>query len=306
MGVPSRVAEFMACQSKIDEVTGFAQDLWERHFRDDEMPPKVINVSRVNYLVGQVLSGGLLQFVHNTNWDKSFVEGVHTGLAAIGAREHLAVFEGAARLIDAASEKGSELEIANFNATVTQLERKHLSNLKLTWRIGRIVDNSWKWGDRWQCAQILSSRYIAKWPAVQRLPRADYEAALDRLAARIPNLTARRQIWEDARPWEKKLIDRFVAQIGFDYVWYTTFSAREYNGKRVWCWNFVVGRTPGEGHHTAIFVDGEAIMFKGDTDEVVSRMPAPESAPGSGIARNEPQGEPGADRPNLIIHIANP
>jgi hypothetical protein len=37
-----------------------------------------------------------------------------------------------------------------------------------------------------------------------------------------------------------------------------------------------------------------------------ARMPAPESDPGSGIARNEPQGEPGARGPNLIIHIANP
>jgi hypothetical protein len=47
-------------------------------------------------------------------------------------------------------------------------------------------------------------------------------------------------------------------------------------------------------------------MFKGRTDEVVARMPAPESDPGSGIARNEPQGEPGAHGPDLSIHIANP
>lgn len=306
MGVPLLAAEFMASQSKIDEVTKFAQDLWERHFRDDEMPPKVINVSRVNYLIGQVLNGGLLQFVHNSNWDKSLVEGVRTGLAAIGAREHLAVFEGAARLIDDANEKGGELDTDNFNATITQLERKHLSNLKLTWRIGWIVNNNWKWGDRWQCAQILSARYIARWRGVRRVPAAAYPAALDSLAAVIPDLVVRRQMREDARPWEKKAIDRLVAEAGLDHIWYTAFSTRQHNGRKVWCWNFTVGKTPGQGHHQAIFVDGEAIVFKGHTDEIVGRMPLPEAASGSGVARNEPPGEPGRESPNDIIFIANP
>ena len=69
---------------------------------------------------------------------------------------------------------------------------------------------------------------------------------------------------------------------------------------------FVVGRTPGEGHHQAIFVDGEAIMFKGRTGEIVARMPAPESAPGSGVARYEPEGDPGEQHPNVSINIGNP
>jgi hypothetical protein len=119
MGVPSPAAELMTIQSKIDEVTGYAHDLSLRHVRDDEMPPKVINVSRVNYLIGQVVNGGFLQFVHNSKWDKSFIAGVRTGLAAIGAREHLAVFEGAARLIDEAyATGGGKLDTDKFNATV--------------------------------------------------------------------------------------------------------------------------------------------------------------------------------------------
>ena len=58
MGVAPLTADLFEAQSKIDEVTGFAHSLWERHIRDDEMPAKVIHVSRVNYLVGQVLNGG--------------------------------------------------------------------------------------------------------------------------------------------------------------------------------------------------------------------------------------------------------
>jgi hypothetical protein len=60
-GVPPLEAEFMEVQCKIDEVTDFAQGLWERHVLDAEMPARVIKVSRVNYLVGQVLNGGFFR-----------------------------------------------------------------------------------------------------------------------------------------------------------------------------------------------------------------------------------------------------
>jgi hypothetical protein len=306
MGVPSPAAELMTIQSKIDEVTGFAYDLSRRHVRDDEMPPKVIHVSRVNFLVGEVLNGGFLQFVHNSKWDKNFLAGVRGGLAAIGAKEHLAVFEGASRLIDEAYASGGKLDTTKFKAAVDQLERKNLTNLKLTWRTRFMVGNSWTWGERWQCAQILSARYIEKWQGVQHLPRADYEDALDRIAARIPNLAARHQKSQDTRPWEKNVIDRLVAQAFLSDVWYTAFSAREYNGKNVWCWNFTVGKTPGQGHHQAIFVDGNAIMFKGNTDQIVAQRPTPEASPGSGVISNEPEMEPGTQHPNLVLKITNP
>jgi hypothetical protein len=84
------------------------------------------------------------------------------------------------------------------------------------------------------------------------------------------------------------------------------FSIREYNGKKVWCWNFTVGTKPGQGLHQVIFVDGEAIMFKGTTDAIVGRIPAPECLPGSGVARNEPEEEPGTQHPNLVFPVSNP
>jgi hypothetical protein len=307
MGVDQSAAESMFIQSKVDQVTQFAYDLSLRHIRDDEMPENVINVSRVNYLIGQILNGGFLQFVHNSKWDKNFVAGVRNGLTAIGAAEHLAVFDGAAQMIDEAYERDDgKLDAARFRAAFDELEREHLSDTKLSQRLDMDVDDSWTWAQRWEIAQVMNAVYIGTWDNVRRLPRADYEQALDRIAADVPDLEKRREEYEAARPWEKRTIDRFVAQIGLDYVWYTAFSAREYNGKRVWCWNFVVGRTIGEGHHHAIFVNGEAIIFKGDTDEVAARIPAPESASGSGVARNEPEEDPGTQHPNISLLIENP
>jgi len=307
MGVDQSAAEFMFIQSKVDEVTQFAHDLSLRYVRDDEMPESVINVSRVNYLIGQILNGGFLQFVHNSNWDKKFVAGVRNGLAAIGATEHLTVFDGAAKMIDEAYERDDgTLDAARFRASFDELEQEHLSDSKLSQRLDMDVDDSWTWELRWQIAQVMNAVYIGTWDNVRRLPLADYEQALDRMVADVPDVENRRQEYEAARPWEKRIIDRFVAQLGLDYVWYTAFSSREYNGRTVWCWNFVVGRTVGEGHHHAIFVDGEAIIFKGDTDEVAARMPAPEGASGSGVARNEPEQEPGTQHPNISILIDNP
>jgi hypothetical protein len=307
MGVDQSAAEFIFIQSKVDQVTQFAYDLSLRHIRDNEMPEIVVNVSRVNYLIGQILNGGFLQFVHNSKWDKNFIAGVRNGLAAIGAAEHLAVFDGAAQMIDEAYERDDgKLDTARFCAAFDELEREHLSGPKLSQRLGMDVDDSWTWAERWQIAQVMNAVYIGTWDNVRRMPLADYEQALDRIVADVPDLEKRREEYEAARPWEKRTIDRFVAQIGLDYVWYTAFSARGYNGKTVWCWNFVVGRTIGEGHHQAIFVDGEAIIFKGDIDEVAARMPAPESASGSGVARNEPEQEPGTHHPNISILIDNP
>jgi Domain of unknown function (DUF4375) len=307
MGVAQPVAEFMFIQSKVEQVTQFAYDLSLRQIRDDEMPENVINVSRVNYLIGQILNGGFLQFVQNSKWDRNFIAGVRNGLAAIGATEHLAVFDGAAQIIDEAYKRdGGKLDADRFCDSLAELEREHLSDSKLSQRLDMVVDASWTREERWQIAQVMNAFYIGSWENVRRLPLADYQQALDRIVADVPNLKERREEYEAARPWEKQTIDRFVAQIGFDYVWYTTFTEREYNDRKVWCWNFVVGRTIDEGHHQAIFVDGEAIIFKGDTDKVVARMAAPECASGSGVARNEPEGQPGADHPNRVMLIANP
>ncbi|MFX6857712.1 hypothetical protein ABTH71_20435, partial [Acinetobacter baumannii] len=82
---------------------------------------------------------------------------------------------------EAYANAGGQLDTEKFKAAIQQLERRHFSNLRLTWRTGWIVGNGWTWGDRWQSAQLMSARYIQKWWGVKHLPHADYEAALDRL-----------------------------------------------------------------------------------------------------------------------------
>jgi hypothetical protein len=63
---------------------------------------------------------------------------------------------------------------------------------------------------------------------------------------------------------------------------------------------------PGEGHHQAIFADGKIIVYKADTDEIVTRASCPEAAEGSAVPRSEPDQQPGMVGPNIVINISNP
>jgi hypothetical protein len=298
--------DFTEHQDKINGVTGFAHSLWERYFLDTEMPVEAINVSRVNRLVGEVTNGGLWQFVQNTSWNKYIVEGTRDGLKAVGAEEHLAVFDGAAQMIEEANANGGNIDLDAFDAKVERLETEFFSDANLRRRLRRRVDASWTWGDRWAIARLLTSRYIDGLKNIRVVAPQRYEEELDRLMPAIPDLEFRRAARADARPWEKKTIERVMTAKGLDHVWYTAFSARAHGGKTLWCWNFTVGTTPSEGHHQAIFVDGEVIVYKGHTDEIVTRAPCPEAAEGSTAPRVEPDQEPGTEGPNIIIRIDNP
>jgi hypothetical protein len=44
--------------------------------------------------------------------------------------------------------------------------------------------------------------------------------------------------------------------------------------RAVLIFDFRLGKMPGQGRHQAIFFDGEAIMFKGRTDEIAGKSDA--------------------------------
>ena len=256
--------------------------------------------------MGEVTNGGLWQFVQNTGWNQYIVEGTRDGLKAVGAEEHLAVFEGAAEMIEEANANGGNIDLSAFDAKVERLEAEYFSDAKLSRRLRRKVDVSWTWGDRWAIGRLLTSRYIDGLKNIRVVAPPRYEEELNKLMSVIPDLELRRKARADARPWEKKTIERVMTDKGLDHVWYTAMSARTHGGKNLWCRNFTVGTTPGEGHHQAIFADGEIIVYKGHTDEIVTRAPCPEAVEGSDLPRSEPDRQPGTEGSNIIIRISNP
>ncbi len=167
-----RFAAFSEAQVKIDEVTGFAHGLWERDVRDNEMPTKVINVSRVNYLAGQVLNGGFPQFVHNSQWYESFIAGVRSGLVAIGAVNILRFSRAPRASVDEAYKMGGgDLDIDRLDATLDQLERECASAIPGRAAASRSVDDSRTWGDGWYALKCRAPVGIAGWRDVRRVLR---------------------------------------------------------------------------------------------------------------------------------------
>jgi len=296
----ARERSFDECRDLVAHVQQFAYELSKRRVHDTEMPRNVILVSRVNYFIGQVLNGDVYQFLHNTRYSYEFTADLIDAFRTIGAIEHAQVMSDISAFIEKARAERNAIENDKLRALKERLETEQLSDAKLNARYRQPRTNTWSWGDRWSAPIHLCARYIDGWKNLRYVPDSQYEIEITRLAARIPDLVAREQAHQEARAWEKKAIEKLMHG---ERIYYTTFSARTWNGKSVWCWNFTTTAGDKGGHRAAIFVDGELVIFMGDTPEIIARAPAPECAPGSTTLRNEPDKAPGSLSPNVIIRI---
>jgi hypothetical protein len=78
----------------------FVNALFTEFFRRAEIPPNAFRSYCVDYYRAQVQNGGFSQFVFNSRWAPEGLQPIREGLARMGAREHLAVFEEGGRLVD--------------------------------------------------------------------------------------------------------------------------------------------------------------------------------------------------------------
>jgi hypothetical protein len=288
------------CRDLVADVQEFAYELSKRRVHDAEMPRKVILVSRVNYFVGQVLNGGVHQYLHNTGYSYEFTADLIEAFRTVGAVEHADVMSEISAFVERGRAECNAIENDKLQALIDRLETEQLSAGKLNARYRSRRANRWSWGDRWSAPIHSCAHYIDGWTNLRYVPDDQYDAEIDRLAARIPDLAAREKAHQEARAWEKKAIENLMRG---SKVYYTTFGIRTWNEKTVWCWNFTVMPGYAEGHRQAIFVDGEIIIFMGDTPEVIVHAPAPECVPGSTTSRNEPDQTPGSLNPNISIRI---
>lgn len=192
-------------------------------------------------------------------------------------------------MVDEGYREHGQIDFDRFDTLLDRLEEEHLTDPKLKSRLGVVSDRPWNWGERWSAVTPLMERYLAKLKNIRRVPYDRYEAELDRLTRRIPDLEERKAKREEARPWEQKRIDELVELAGQSQLWCTAFSVRQHEGQSLWAWNM---RTDA-GHHQVIFHDGEAIMFSGRSDEIVARLPAPEQRADSGMPSSQPARPPG-------------
>ena len=87
---------------------GFLNALQGEYLRKDELSPDALLSYYVDYYLAQVNNGGFAQFVYNSSWHPVLIQYVRDGLEAMGATEHLALFNQSAVILDSLGPDGVE------------------------------------------------------------------------------------------------------------------------------------------------------------------------------------------------------
>jgi len=86
--------------NRVQAVVEFVNDLVERYFYYEELPPKVVQSYYADYYMHQVVNGDIHQFVWNSRWHPLIVESVSTGLQAMGAHDQAVLFREARDFVE--------------------------------------------------------------------------------------------------------------------------------------------------------------------------------------------------------------
>jgi hypothetical protein len=78
--------------NRVQALVVFVNDLVERYFNYEELPPKVVQSYYVDYYMVQVLNGDIHQFVWNSRWHALIVESVSAGLHEMGVHDQAILF----------------------------------------------------------------------------------------------------------------------------------------------------------------------------------------------------------------------
>ncbi|AZN99052.1 DUF4375 domain-containing protein [Mesorhizobium sp. M9A.F.Ca.ET.002.03.1.2] len=157
----------------------FAVNAFVETMRDEglytlsELPPKAVHVDRADVYLAQVNNGGHSQFIHNCNVYGILGEVINhaaTGLAGMGALQHLAVLKRMAAWADRYPDEVKEQ---------TGFEGGRASLLDE-------LDDLFYEADKASPMLALSARWITSWPELIVVDDADYAGAIRRLVMANP------------------------------------------------------------------------------------------------------------------------
>lgn len=298
IGQGVRRDQFIQCLDLVWEVQKVAYWMSRRFVRDEEMPRPLMHVTRIAYFIDTAFDYRWERFLGEEQCVKSLTAEFTEALEIVGAAEHADLVREIGAYSVAISRNISDQErvFDMCQDEILRLRDVHLSASKLDRRYPEVCG---KWEERpdelhdlrWSAPVFLCARYIDSLPIFRRVATEIYAAELDHLVDAIPEIAARRREYEASREWEKKAIER-VMGTNEDTTNYTLFGIRHWKGRGNWEWNFGTWNGSDWIHHSAVFVDGEIIVFEGATNKVVTSAAAPECAVGSHVPSNAPSEPP--------------
>jgi hypothetical protein len=173
--VENSTSEYWA-YSVVQEIVDFVNTaLNEGHFTRKEFPDKLMQAYHADFYMARVLNGGHDQFLGHSHpiLATAFID-VSSALKAMGAKEHLAIFN---RLAAWATEKPNELaDFYNMGPSPDLLDELDHEFYALQ-KISPLTEKSRAW--------------IMSWPELTLVDDSDYPKAMKRFAATGPNQEAR-------------------------------------------------------------------------------------------------------------------
>ena len=235
----------------------FVNALLNGHCMQSEIPSNALRSYFVDYYLAQVNNGGFSQFAYNSNWDDNTVRYVKEGLKSMKAVKHLALFKKSADIVDSMDsetfKKFLEGEYFGENATRDTLNMHD----ERFYEIAKTED-----------LVQLNSAWLSNLPDLKVLTIGDVDAEVERIISTIPNLDERVQESLANEPRFMKLIRALCIESKQTLSRVTAGNPHKYQGREVLAWSFLTEK----GHHYMIDLDGKAMMFNGDDDQLVTQI----------------------------------
>src|SRR5262245_7421601 len=86
--------------NRVQALVEYVNDLLQRYFYLEELPPKAVQSYYVDYYMAQVLNGNVHQFVWNSRWHPLIVESVSSGLQSMGAHDQAILFDAVRDIVE--------------------------------------------------------------------------------------------------------------------------------------------------------------------------------------------------------------
>jgi hypothetical protein len=231
------------------------------YLRHDELSPDGLRSYYVDYYLAEVNNGGFSQFVYNSRWDRDTIRFVREGLQAMGAKQHLELFNQSAAIIDRIGPDGMD----KFLASEYFGENKERDILNT-------FDSRFFELSKREDLVVLNSKWLKSLPNLIVMTEAEMKAEVERRAAALPDRQERAADALAKEPRFKKLIRSLCRKAGQELSHVTAGDpTHKHNGKTVLAWHFITDK----GHHYMVDVDGKAVMFNGDSHKRIAEIDAP-------------------------------
>jgi hypothetical protein len=227
--------------------------------RDAEVSRDALRSYYVDYYLAQVHNGGFAQFVWNTRWADDVVTLVREGLAAMGAAQHLALFDEGSRLV---ASLGDERLADFFDDDYfgdDNPERDELNTLA-----DRFVDIP-------EDLVALNAAWLRGLDNLTVLDGKQMRAEVERIAAAVPDRADRIALAQANEPPYLKIIRALCERTGHTLDRVTAGDPTHVHaGQPALAWHFLTDR----GHFYMVETADGALMYGDDGPEPVAQLPA--------------------------------